>query len=904
MTEPGVNDPIELVRGPGLHAAGRRELLRALQELQMQAAEAEIQADALRRVQNELELAHERYFEIYELAPVGYATLDAEGRIEVANLTLTRLLGIERSRLVGTRLVDRMSEADRRRYQQFFENALRASSKPSTFETTLRSACGALPVMLEVAASETRAQTLRVAIIDLSRLEQARNTAREREARLRAVLDTVADGILIVDELGKIVSCNAAATALLRTSAAWLIGQPASGVLPGFGRVEPGLRQELTGIRSDDTRLPVEVAVTTLRIGGAVQRVAVVTDISERKRRDLELHEALERFRQMADHLDDAIFIAEAPSGAPLYVSPAYDKIFGRPAAGEPGEAWPYLRSLHPDDRERMQRVIEELLTRGGTIDEQFRVVRPDGAVRTVRCRASMLGEQRRVTGILHDMTEELTLQAELRQAQRLEAIGTLASGIAHDFNNLLMGVGGCAQLALRRLDPEHPAYVYVRRAADAILRGANLTRQILRFNDTRRSAEEPIELDAVIIGSRDLVQSLVGEQIEFSIVAGAPGLSVATDAGDIEQVLLNVASNARDAMPNGGLLTLRTEPQQGGMVKLTVRDTGTGMSEETKRRIFEPFFTTKEVGKGTGLGLSTVFAIVRRMGGTITADSVLGEGTTFTLMLPVVITVPNEEASSPYATQGDGQTILIVDDDPLIRMTVETHVEALGYRALTAASVPEALKVYGENPRPVDLVLTDVMMPGLLGSDLGRILQKSAPGLAVIYMSAHPWHELVAKGLVTDKARLLSKPFGTKELGAALGHALENSPGKGRVPVRVFVVDDDPDVTDTLQDLLRMDGYEVETARTTKDALSKIPLFDPDIVLSDINVDGPMSGLALVSQLRKDERLARTAFVAVTGLPPTQCRPAALAAGFQDVLTKPLDFEQLSKMLASRARR
>jgi CheY-like chemotaxis protein len=390
-------------------------------------------------------------------------------------------------------------------------------------------------------------------------------------------------------------------------------------------------------------------------------------------------------------------------------------------------------------------------------------------------------------------------------------------------------------------------------------------------------------------------------------VIAGAPGLSIAADPGDLEQVLLNLASNARDAMPDGGALTFRTEPYQGGLVALSVSDTGFGMSEDTQRRVFEPFFTTKDVGKGTGLGLSTVFAVVRRMGGNVTIDSKVGHGTTFTLYLPVVITDPSSKrpAAQDEAERGQGQTILIVDDDPLVRMTVETHVESLGYRALTAASVSDALKVYTESTRPIDVVLTDIMMPGLLGSDLSRILQKSSPDMAVIFMSAHPWQELVRQGHLTENARLLAKPFDARDLGAALHQALKERPmSSPPMALRVFVVDDDADVVDALRDLLEMEGHQVGTANTPGDALKRIPQFLPDIVLCDLNLDDSMNGLRLVSDLREDARLARTVFLAVTGMAPGDCKPAALAAGFEDVLTKPLDFASLSHMLASRVKK
>jgi two-component system cell cycle sensor histidine kinase/response regulator CckA len=784
VNEPGAIDPLPLLQGPGVRSAAQRELLRLMHELQVHEAELELQNEALRRTQEELEEAHERYFDLYELAPIGYATLDGEGRVVVANLMLSTLLGVDRRSLLGSKLVERVSSVDRGRFETFHAQALREAPKKLTSELSLRTRNGMTPVLLEGSASEKSDATLLLAFIDLTNLKRAEEVVSEREARLSAVFETVGDGIVTVGSDGRIESCNGAAARLFGTSSAWLVGQPVEQVIPGFtGRVGHA-RSELAVERVDGSVFPVEVTVNTLVSHEATRLVGVISDLSERKVRE----------------------------------------------------------------------------------------------------------------------ANELSLQAELRQAQRLEAIGTLASGIAHDFNNLLMGVGGCAQLALKKLDPEHEAYGYLRRAAGAILRGANLTRQILRFSDTRRSTDEPVELDGIVAGARDLIHSLVGEQIALSVFAGAPGLCIAADPGYIEQVLLNLASNARDAMPDGGALTLRTELEQGGMVALSVRDTGIGMSDETKRRVFEPFYTTKEVGKGTGLGLSTVFAVVRRMGGSIAVESAPGQGTTFTLNLPVVIPEPTSQpAPAAEATRGTGQTILIVDDDPLIRLTVETHVEALGYRALTAANVSDALRVYTENSQAIDVVLTDIMMPGLLGSDLGRILATRAPELAVIFMSAHPWNALVQQGHLTEDALLLSKPFDARDLGAVLHQVLEGkTPSKPPPALRVFVVDDDADVVDALRDLLEMEGHGVEAAKTARDALVRIPEFAPDIVLCDINFDETMSGLELVSRLHADERLAKTVFLAVTGMAPGQVKSAARAAGFADVLTKPLDFPRLSALLAS----
>jgi PAS domain S-box-containing protein len=912
MSNSGTADPLNplnLLQGPGLRSAAQNEFMRMMHELQMHQAELELQNEAMRRTQAELESARERYFELYELAPVGYASLDDKGKILEANLMLSRLVGVERRRLIGTPVAHFLFGADRAHFERHCAETVEVLPGDRSLEVNLRRPDGTVvPVMVEASVGDGAnddARRLRVAFVDLTNLRRAEEHVRDGEERLQAVLDTVVDGIVTVDPGGRIDSCNRAAAQMFGAPTGSLVGCPVNRFMPGFsGRAGRG-RSELLAARLDGSKFPVEVGVSELGPAGRSKFVGVVTEIAERKRREAELNEALARFQQMAEHLDDAIFVVEADTGKTLYVSPAFRTIWGRAATEAYEQPWPRLAWIHEDDRERITEAAEKV-RHGTPLDEEYRIVRPDGSVRTVRCRAVLISEHNRLTGTVHDLTDELALQAELRQAQRLEAIGTLASGVAHDFNNLLMGVGGCAQLALRRLDPDHEAYGYLRRAVDAILRGANLTRQILRFSDTRRTTEDPVELDSVVTGARDLIHSLVGEQIALHVIAGAPGLSIAADPGDVEQVLLNLASNARDAMPDGGALTFRTEPYQGGMVALSVCDTGFGMSEDTQRRVFEPFFTTKDVGKGTGLGLSTVFAVVRRMGGTVTIDSKVSEGTTFTLYLPVVI--PDPSARSPTAEEaerGEGQTILIVDDDPLVRITVETHVESLGYRALTATSVSDALKIYTESARPIDLVLTDIMMPGLLGSDLSRILQKSSPDLAVIFMSAHPWQELIRQGHLTESARLLTKPFDARDLGAALHQALrEKPPSVPPIALRVFVVDDDADVVDALRDLLEMEGHEVGTAGHTSDAERMIPEFLPDIVLCDLNVDSSMNGLDLVSRLRENEKLASTVFLAVTGMAPSECKPAALAAGFMDVLTKPLDFTRLSHLLASRVQK
>jgi PAS domain S-box-containing protein len=715
-------------------------------------------------------------------------------------------------------------------------------------------------------------------------------------AEVLAIWDTLADAVVTLDANRCVRACNATALRLFRRPREAVLGASIARLIPGFPeQATPERVQLFAQTGESNPALPVEVAVTALE-GSESQLVAMISDRSERYREDCERTEAVLRFNQMAEHLEEAFYVAGA-GGQSLYASPAFTRIFGRPLVALEGEPWPRLGWVHAEDRDAVASAAERLLT-GGEFDVEYRVVHAAGETRLVHERAFLMPGEQRVTGIVRDVTEERRLADELKKAQRLEAMGTLASGVAHDFNNLLMGIGGCVQLALRRTDAGDPTHGYLERAADAILRGANLTKQILRIGDTRRVTEGQVEIDGAIFGARELIDSLLGDSIELLLDTAAAGVRVVAEAADIEQILLNLVSNARDAMPKGGTLTLSTEVAD-DMVTFAVTDTGVGMSASVKARVFEPFFTTKRSEKGTGLGLATVFALVRRLGGTVALESSEGQGTTVFVSLPVARRPSDVPTVCTVAAKSSGETVLVVDDDPLVRLTVENHLEALGYRALVASNAEEAISFVEDETLEIDLLVTDVMMPAMLGPDLVEELAQRNRALPTLYMSAHSREELVSQGRLEPDARLLPKPFDAGALGEALAAVFDDVRATASgVRRRTLLIDDDRDTTDVLRELLELEGHEVRAANTPDEAAALALAFEPDVVLCDLDLKADKTGYELTSELRRHARLRKTTFVALTGYSAQEVRDQARDSGFARVLAKPLDLPKLRRLL------
>ncbi len=389
------------------------------------------------------------------------------------------------------------------------------------------------------------------------------------------------------------------------------------------------------------------------------------------------------------------------------------------------------------------------------------------------------------------DVTERTQLADQLRQSQKLEAIGHLAGGIAHDFNNLLTVILACGDLAATSLGDDHPVTRDVHEMNVAATRAAKLTQQLLAFGRRQVLRPVPLRLESVVSGVSSMLRRLVGERIHL-LTSSAPDLHVVrADPAQIEQVIVNLVVNARDAMPEGGRIVIRTRNvvldasgayemahglPGGAHVLLTVSDTGVGIAPEIRERLFEPFFTTKSVGKGSGLGLSTVFGIVAQSGGHITVVSEPGEGTEFRIYLPPDGTVPDTltPADVPPRQLHGSETVLLVEDEVGVRTIVERMLSRHGYRVLTAASGEEALHLVRTFEGTIDLLLSDVVMPGMSGVDLASQLRARLPGVRVLLMSGHAADVLEGEGMTADLPQLLEKPFSDGSLTRAVREALD----------------------------------------------------------------------------------------------------------------------------------
>jgi two-component system cell cycle sensor histidine kinase/response regulator CckA len=483
------------------------------------------------------------------------------------------------------------------------------------------------------------------------------------------------------------------------------------------------------------------------------------------------------RFRSLIENISGIIAVL-APDGTILYQSPSVEPTLGYSPEELIGTN--LVTYLHPEDSANLAAFLEELLRQPGVLQPgEFRIQHRDGSWRVLGAMARSLLHDPGVQGIIvnaRDITDRKQLEEQLRQSQKMDAIGRLAGGVAHDFNNMLGAIIGYADLLLHRIGDDEAARECLQEISKAGERAAALTRQLLMFSRKQVLAPQLLDLNEIAGNIHKMLDRLIGEDIELQIVADPAAARVKADPGQIEQVLLNLAINSRDAMPQGGRLTIETKnvnPTEtagrqlasvhpGPYVALAVSDTGCGMDEATKSHIFEPFFTTKEQGKGTGLGLATVYGIVQQSGGWIEVDSQPGQGTTFKVYLPGTVdeaqadVAPADLAGPPC---GSG-TILVVEDEEIVRGLVQKVLRMQGYRVLAAERGDEALRICQEQEQEIDLLLTDVVMPGMSGRELAEQAAVMRPEMKVLFMSGYTDDAVVRHRVFDTEIAFIQKPF------------------------------------------------------------------------------------------------------------------------------------------------
>jgi PAS domain S-box-containing protein len=531
----------------------------------------------------------------------------------------------------------------------------------------------------------------------------------------------------------------------------------------------------------------------------------------ERERGDAELRAAETRYRTLVERLPAITYIAEVGVLGPWhYVSPQIQSILGFSPAEWKQDAANWVNHIHPEDREQVLTFDAKFVANGGSMRTEYRMLSREGRILWFRDEAVALedtaGNTPLMQGVLYDITEHKHLEDQLRQSQKMEAIGKLAGGVAHDFNNLLMIIQGHDERLLRHLNPDDLLFSDAFGIKEAVSRAASLTHRLLAFSRKQVLQPDVLSMNAVAGEVSKMLEPVIGENIELCLELAPDLWRVKVDERQMEQAILNLALNSRDAMPHGGKLTIATcnreidvgrinegqidaqnnethgassgPARPGKYVVLTVSDTGVGMDAETQNHVFEPFFSTKELGKGTGLGLASVYGVVQQSGGWVSFRSHVGHGSSFSIYLPEVGAEPASTTAQPAAALQTKatETILVVEDEDEIRDMVREYLERKGYNVVAANNGSDALQVAQRYKGSIHLLLTDIVMPQVGGHELAQQIKGMRPRIKVLFTSGYPQHAaLIEKGADQAEA-ILQKPYPLNTLASRIRQMLDTA--------------------------------------------------------------------------------------------------------------------------------
>jgi two-component system, cell cycle sensor histidine kinase and response regulator CckA len=747
---------------------------------------------------NLLRESEERFKSYIENAPFGIFVSDKKGYFKEVNKIASKITGYSKEELLNKHLYELIPPNDLSKAKRHFQRVLTRGTSEADFSYLKKDGSVNFWTVGAVKISQNAYLGF---VNDITQRKRIEEESQINELRFKSFFSMAAEGIMI-HENGIILDANQAFINMLGfNNLDEVIGkrgldvinftEKSKQLIASHMKIGSTEAYDVEIMNPDMSILSMETEGREVKYSGRNVRIAYLRDITSRKKAEEALKQSEEKYRHLIQHSGDAIYLLFNRKFE--LINDKFQEIFGITLEEANNKDFDFINMVAPKSRDFIEDRVRRQ-SKGENVDSKYEFTGLNSKGQEIELEASVTyikykGDEA-VQGILRDITDRKRLENQLRQSQKMEAVGQLAGGIAHDFNNLLTVINGYSELlTLRDLSPEMSEPI--NQILNAGKKATQLTSQLLAFSRKQIIQTKSLNLNTIISNQLKMLQRLLGEDIIINSDLNPKLKNVNADQGQIEQIIMNIAINARDAMPFGGKLILETDNVQitkknmpnnpeikpGKYILIKINDNGVGMDSETQSRIFEPFYTTKGRDKGTGLGLATVYGIVKQNNGFVYVDSEPGKGSIFTIYLPKIEKNDDtiEDRDKLYIELQGSETILLVEDDPSVREVTRSSLVSYGYEIITAENGNDALKKYKSNSRNIDLLLTDVIMPQMGGRELAEKLLDLNPNLKILYFSGYTDDNIIKRGVMDDGMEFIQKPFSSTNLAGKIKDILSN---------------------------------------------------------------------------------------------------------------------------------